>query len=77
MAPHPLATPALRALPLPRDAQLGELHGGFKLAMRTLDIFRASVAGAALGMARRALAEARPSCASSAACSARRWPTSS
>jgi acyl-CoA dehydrogenase len=37
---------------------LGELHGGFKLAMRTLDIFRASVAAAALGMARRALAEA-------------------
>jgi acyl-CoA dehydrogenase len=43
---------------LPADALLGELHGGFKLAMRTLDIFRASVAAAALGMARRALAEA-------------------
>ena len=37
---------------------LGEVNGGFKLAMQTLDIFRASVAGAALGMARRALAEA-------------------
>ena len=34
------------------------LNGGFKLAMRTLDIFRASVAAAALGMGRRALAEA-------------------
>jgi acyl-CoA dehydrogenase len=43
---------------VPRTAQLGELDGGFKLAMRTLDIFRASVAGAALGMARRALSEA-------------------
>jgi acyl-CoA dehydrogenase len=43
---------------VPGTAQLGELNGGFKLAMRTLDIFRASVAGAALGFARRALAEA-------------------
>ncbi|TXI23823.1 MAG: acyl-CoA dehydrogenase, partial [Ottowia sp.] len=40
------------------DMPLGEVNGGFKLAMQTLDIFRASVAGAALGMARRALAEA-------------------
>lgn len=58
MAPHPLASLRLEACRLPRAAQLGDLHGGFKLAMRTLDIFRASVAGAALGMARRALAEA-------------------
>jgi acyl-CoA dehydrogenase len=58
MAPHPLATLRFDACIVPREAQLGELHGGFKLAMRTLDIFRASVAGAALGMARRALAEA-------------------
>ncbi|CAN7207982.1 acyl-CoA dehydrogenase family protein [Variovorax sp. LjRoot84] len=58
MAPHPLATLRFDGCVVPREAQLGELHGGFKLAMRTLDIFRASVAGAALGMARRALAEA-------------------
>ncbi len=58
MAPHPLATLHFEGCSVPRGAQLGELHGGFKLAMRTLDIFRASVAGAALGMARRALAEA-------------------
>ena len=58
MAPHPLATLAFDGCTVPADALLGELHGGFKLAMRTLDIFRASVAGAALGMARRALAEA-------------------
>ena len=56
MAPHPLATLHFDQCQLPADAQLGELHGGFKLAMRTLDIFRASVAAAALGMARRALA---------------------
>jgi acyl-CoA dehydrogenase len=58
MAPHPLATLRFEGCTLPADAQLGERNGGFKLAMRTLDIFRASVAGAALGMARRALAEA-------------------
>ncbi len=58
MAPHPLATLRFAQCQLPAHALLGELHGGFKLAMRTLDIFRASVAAAALGMARRALAEA-------------------
>lgn len=58
MAPHPLATLRFENCVVPRTAQLGELNGGFKLAMRTLDIFRASVAAAALGMGRRALAEA-------------------
>ena len=58
MAPHPLATLRFGACEVPHSAQLGELNGGFKLAMRTLDIFRASVAAAALGMARRALSEA-------------------
>ena len=58
MAPHPLATLRFAQCQLPAQALLGDLNGGFKLAMRTLDIFRASVAAAALGMARRALAEA-------------------
>ncbi len=58
MAPHPLATLRFNHCQLPASAQLGEVNSGFKLAMQTLDIFRASVAGAALGMARRALAEA-------------------
>jgi acyl-CoA dehydrogenase len=58
MAPHPLAVLKFKDCTIPASAQLGELNGGFKLAMQTLDIFRASVAGAALGMARRALAEA-------------------
>jgi acyl-CoA dehydrogenase len=43
---------------VPAAALLGPENGGFKLAMQTLDIFRASVAAAALGFARRALAEA-------------------
>ena len=58
MAPHPLATLVFNNCAVPAASQLGELNGGFKLAMQTLDIFRASVAAAALGMARRALCEA-------------------
>jgi acyl-CoA dehydrogenase len=58
MAPHPLASLHFQRCALPNGALLGPLNGGFKLAMQTLDIFRASVAAAAIGMARRALAEA-------------------
>lgn len=58
MAPHPLATLRFTDCKVPAEARLGEVNAGFKLAMQTLDIFRASVAAAALGMARRALAEA-------------------
>ena len=58
MAPHPLATLTYSACAVGQDALLGSVHGGFKLAMQTLDIFRASVAAAALGMARRAFTEA-------------------
>jgi acyl-CoA dehydrogenase len=57
MAPHPLATLRFSGCAVGPDAMVGPLHGGFKLAMQTLDIFRASVAAAALGMARRAFAE--------------------
>lgn len=57
MAPHPLATLRFSGCAVGPDAMVGALHGGFKLAMQTLDIFRASVAAAALGMARRAFAE--------------------
>ena len=58
MSPHPLATLQFNQCRLPSTALLGEWQAGFKLAMQTLDIFRASVAAAALGFARRALAEA-------------------
>ena len=58
MAPHPLATLTFQACVVGQHAVIGPLDGGFKLAMQTLDIFRASVAAAALGMARRAFAEA-------------------
>jgi acyl-CoA dehydrogenase len=58
MAPHPLARLRFDACRVPPDHLLGTPGQGFKLAMRTLDIFRASVAAAALGFARRALDEA-------------------
>jgi acyl-CoA dehydrogenase len=58
MAPHPLATLRFEACRIPATRLLGAPGEGFKIAMRTLDIFRASVAAAALGFARRALDEA-------------------
>jgi acyl-CoA dehydrogenase len=58
IAPHPLATVRFADVKVPTAQRLGQEGEGFKLAMRTLDIFRTSVAAAALGFARRALAEA-------------------
>ena len=58
IAPHPLATLAFEGCRIPAAQRLGAEGDGFKLAMRTLDIFRTSVAGAALGFAQRALDEA-------------------
>jgi len=58
MAPHPLARLRFDGCALPAEALVGARGGGFKLAMRTIDVFRASVAAAALGFARRALDEA-------------------
>ena len=57
ISPHPLARLEFSDCRLPLDALLGVEGDGFKLAMRTLDIFRASVAAAALGFARRAVDE--------------------
>jgi acyl-CoA dehydrogenase len=58
IAPHPLATLRFESCRIPASRRLGAPGEGFKIAMRTLDIFRASVAAAALGFARRALDEA-------------------
>jgi acyl-CoA dehydrogenase len=57
-APHPLATLRFQSCRVPMQNRLGEAGAGFKVAMETLDVFRASVAAAALGLARRALDEA-------------------
>ena len=57
IAPHPLARLRLADCKVPASQLLGEPGQGFKIAMQTLDIFRTSVAAAALGFARRALHE--------------------
>jgi acyl-CoA dehydrogenase len=57
IAPHPLATLDFSAVRVPLANRLGRPGEGFKVAMATLDIFRATVGAAALGFARRALAE--------------------
>jgi acyl-CoA dehydrogenase len=58
ISPHPLARITLKDCRVPATQQLGEAGQGFKVAMATLDVFRTSVAAAALGFARRALHEA-------------------
>jgi acyl-CoA dehydrogenase len=58
IAPHPLARLEFRDCRIPLAQRIGDAGQGFKVAMRTLDVFRTSVAAAALGMARRAMDEA-------------------
>ena len=58
IAPHPLARLKFTNCRVPLSQRVGEAGQGFKVAMRTLDVFRTSVAAAALGFARRALDEA-------------------
>jgi acyl-CoA dehydrogenase len=58
MAPHPLAHLVFNACRVPAKQRLGDPGQGFKIAMSTLDVFRSSVAAAAVGFARCALKEA-------------------
>jgi acyl-CoA dehydrogenase len=58
IAPHPLARLKFTQCRIPASNRIGEAGQGFKVAMATLDVFRTSVAAAALGFARRALDEA-------------------
>src|ERR1051325_6711262 len=57
IAPHPLATLRFDGVRVPVTNRLRRTGAGFKVAMGTLDIFRATVGAAALGFARRALHE--------------------
>ena len=57
IAPHPLARLRFENCRVPADALIGKPGEGFKIAMATLDVFRTTVGAAALGFARRALAE--------------------
>ncbi len=58
IAPHPLATLRFSNCRIPKTAMLGAPGQGFRIAMSVLDVFRSTVAAAALGFARRALDEA-------------------
>ncbi|WP_417805610.1 acyl-CoA dehydrogenase family protein [Thalassospira lucentensis] len=57
IAPHPLARLKFTDCRIPKDALIGSGGDGFKIAMSVLDVFRSTVAAAALGFARRALDE--------------------
>ncbi|WP_420409860.1 acyl-CoA dehydrogenase family protein [Hoeflea sp.] len=57
VAPHPLARLSFEGCRVPASAMIGEPGAGFRIAMSVLDVFRSTVAAAALGFARRALDE--------------------
>lgn len=57
IAPHPLGTLEFENCKIPASQLLGEAGQGFKVAMATLDVFRTTVAAAALGFSRRACDE--------------------
>jgi acyl-CoA dehydrogenase len=57
ISPHPLGTLRFERCRVPAQNRLGDEGRGFKIAMATLDVFRATVGAAALGFARRALDE--------------------
>jgi acyl-CoA dehydrogenase len=57
IAPHPIGEIAFNECRVPAEDMIGNEGDGFRLAMETLDTFRASVGAAACGMARRALDE--------------------
>lgn len=58
MSAHPIGEIEFKSCRVPADNMVGAEGDGFSLAMRTMDMFRASVGAAACGMARRALDEA-------------------
>jgi acyl-CoA dehydrogenase len=57
-APHPLGTLRLTACRVNGERLIGAPGDGFRIAMRTLDLFRSTVGAAAVGFARRAADEA-------------------
>ena len=55
LSAHPIGRLELDGVFVPEQQVLGEVDGGFKLAMRTLDLFRPSVGASVVGMAQAAL----------------------
>jgi len=58
IAPHVMGEVVFDGVKIPADACLGEGGDGLNLVLATLSVFRASVAGAAVGLAEAALEEA-------------------
>ena len=58
IAPHPIGTLTFQDCLIGTEKLLGDEGQGFKIAMQTLDVFRTTVGGAALGLSRRAIDEA-------------------
>jgi len=57
LAPHPIGELKFESCRVPGEDMIGSQGDGLRLALQTLDTFRASVGAAACGMARRALDE--------------------
>ncbi len=57
IAPHPIGELEFKDCRVPAEDLIGKPGDGLRLALQTLDLFRASVGAAACGMARRALDE--------------------
>jgi acyl-CoA dehydrogenase len=57
LAPHPIGELEFKNCRVPAEDMIGKPGDGLRLALQTLDMFRASVGAAASGMARRALDE--------------------
>ena len=55
LSDHPIGRLTFDGVPVSQEQMVGELDGGFALAMRTLDLFRPSVGAFAVGMAQAAL----------------------
>lgn len=55
LSPHPIGELAFDGVPVTPDDVLGEVGGGFRVAMNTLNLFRPSVGAFAIGMAQAAL----------------------
>jgi acyl-CoA dehydrogenase len=59
LSPHPIGRLVFDDVHVPAEHVLGEVDRGFRVAMRTLDLFRPSVGAFAVGMAQAAIEAAR------------------
>ena len=75
VAPHPLARLRYDKVRVPADAMVGAPGEGFRVGMEVLNLFRVTVAAAALGFARRALDEAIDFATAAASSATGRSPT--